>query len=185
MTELKPVAEAQEAIFSMMGRARGETLALQAAAGRILAEDISALIPQPAADISAMDGYAVRSGGKALSAGEKFQITGESAAGHIAVTAMEQGQAMRIFTGAYLPEGADSIALQEDSRKEGEYIILQECVKSGQFVRPKGLDFNEVEVVLSSGSPLGARHLALAGLAGHTKLPVRKKPVVAILSSGD
>ncbi|MGB2289368.1 MAG: molybdopterin molybdenumtransferase MoeA, partial [Candidatus Puniceispirillaceae bacterium] len=131
MTELKPVAEAQEAIFSMMGRAPGETTALQAATGRILAEDISALIPHPAADISAMDGYAVQSGGTALLAGEKFQITGESAAGHIAATAMEQGQAMRIFTGAYLPEGADAIALQEDIRKEGEYIILQECVKSG------------------------------------------------------
>ena len=185
MTELKPVAEAQEAIFSMMGRAPGETIALEAADGRILAEDISALIPHPAADISAMDGYAVQSGGAALSAGKKFQITGESAAGHIAATAIEQDQAMRIFTGAYLPEGADAIALQEDARKEGNYIILQESVKPGQFVRPKGLDFNEGEVILSSGTPLGARHLALAGLAGHTKLPVRKKPVVAILSSGD
>ena len=69
---------------------------------------------------------------------------------------------------------ADAIALQEDIRKEGDYIILQESVKPGQFVRPKGLDFNEGEVLLSSGTPLGARHLALAGLAGHTKLPVRK-----------
>jgi len=185
MTELKPVAEAQEAIFSMMGRALGETLALQAAAGRILAEDISALIPHPAADISAMDGYALQSGGADLSAGEKFQITGESAAGHIATAAMKHGQAMRIFTGAYLPQGADAIALQEDIQKEGDYIILQEGVKPGQFVRTKGLDFNEGEVILSSGTPLGARHLALAGLAGHTNLPVRKKPVVAILSSGD
>ena len=185
MTELKPVAEAQEAIFSMMGRTLGETIALEAADGRILAEDISALISHPAADISAMDGYAVQSGGAALLAGEKFQITGESAAGHIAATVIEQGQSMRIFTGAYLPEGANAIALQEDTRKEGDHIILQESVKRGQFVRPKGLDFNEGEVILSSGTPLGARHLALAALAGHTKLPVRKKPVVGILSSGD
>ena len=159
MTELKPVAEAQEAIFSMMGRAPGEITALQAATGRILAADISALISHPAATISAMDGYAVQSGGTALLAGEKFQITGESAAGHITATAMERGQAMRIFTGAYLPEGADAIALQEDVRKEGEDIILQEGVKPGQFVRPKGLDFNEGEVILSSGTPLSLIHI--------------------------
>ena len=97
----------------------------------------------------------MQSGGAALSAGEKFQITGETAAGHIAATAIEQGQAMRIFTGAYLPDGADAIALQEDARKEGDYIILQESVQPGQFVRPKGLDFNEGEVILSLAHRLG------------------------------
>jgi len=185
MTELKPVAEAQEAIFSMMGRAPGETIALQEAAGRILAQDITALIPHPAADISAMDGYALQTNENALPAGTAFDVTGEAAAGHIAAGRLADGQAMRIFTGAYLPEGADAIALQEDVHKKAGSIILQEGVKPGQFVRPKGLDFNQGEGILSAGTLLGARHLALASLAGHTNLPVRKKPVVAILSSGD
>jgi molybdopterin molybdotransferase len=185
MTELKPVAEAQEAIFSMMGQAGTEMCDLQAAAGRVLAEDISANLNHPAANISAMDGYALMSGGEGLEIGCIAQVVGEAAAGHLSATAITSGMAVRIFTGAYLPEGADCVALQEDVIRDGDKIILNEEVEAGQFVRSKGMDFGVGEVILHAGQILGPRHLALASLAGLSVLPVRQQPVIAILSSGD
>ena len=185
MTKLKPVAEAQQSIFSMMARAKTESRALDAAHGRVLATDITAQTDHPAADISAMDGYALASAGKILAKGTCFELAGEAAAGHYTAASIGNKQAMRIFTGAYLPDGADSVAIQEDVSRDGEQICLNEPVKTGQFVRPKGLDFSAGEVILQAGTILGARQLALAGLAGYSALPVRKKPLVAIISSGD
>ena len=185
MTELKPVAEAQESIFSMMARAKTESCDLNAAHGRVLATDIIAKTDHPAADISAMDGYALAAAGNILAKGTCFELAGEAAAGHYSAASIGNDQAMRIFTGAYLPDGADSVAIQEDVNREGEQICLNEPVKTGQFVRPKGLDFSAGEVILQAGTILGARQLALAGLAGYSALPVRQKPVVAIISSGD
>ena len=185
MTELKPVAEAQEFIFSMMARAPSESCALDAAHGRVLATDITAKTNHPAADISAMDGYALACAGEMLVKGTCFEMAGEAAAGHFTASSITDSQAMRIFTGAYLPDGANSIAIQEDVSRDGDQICLNEDVKRGQFIRPKGLDFSAGEVILPAGVILGARQLALAGLAGYDALPVRKKPVVALLSSGD
>lgn len=185
MTELKPVAEAQDVIFSMMGQARTENCSLQAAAGRVLASDISAMLDHPAANISAMDGYALASGGNRLEIGAVAQVVGEAAAGHLSATTITSGMALRIFTGAYLPDGADCVALQEDISRDGNKITLNEAVKAGQFVRPKGMDFHADEIILRAGQILGPRHLALASLAGFTTLPVRQRPVIAILSSGD
>lgn len=185
MTELKPVAEAQQSIFSMMARAKTESCALDAAHGRVLAADITAKTDHPAADISAMDGYALASTGKKLAKGSCFELVGEAAAGHYSDRSISDDQAFRIFTGAYLPDGADSVAIQEDVSRDGDQICLNEAVKRGQFVRPKGLDFSAGEVILQAGTILGARQLALACLAGYSALPVRQKPVIAILSSGD
>ena len=185
MTELKPVAEAQDAIFSMMGKAGTEMCPLPAAAGRVLAEDISANLNHPAANISAMDGYALMSGGNRLEIGTVAKVAGEAAAGHLSATAITSGTAVRIFTGAYLPEGADCVALQEDVSRDGDNITLNEGVEAGQFVRSKGMDFRAGEVILHAGQILGPRHLALASLAGFSALPVRQQPVIAILSSGD
>jgi molybdopterin molybdotransferase len=120
-----------------------------------------------------------------LAKGTCFELAGEAAAGHYSAASIGNDQAMRIFTGAYLPDGADSVAIQEDVNREGDQICLNENVKPGQFVRTKGLDFSAGEVILQASTILGARQLALAGLAGYSALPVRQKPVVAIISSGD
>ncbi len=169
----------------MMGQAGTEMCNLQAAAGRVLAEDISANLNHPAANISAMDGYALMSGGERLEIGCVAQVVGEAAAGHLYATAITSGMAVRIFTGAHLPKGADCVALQEDVSRDGDKITLNEGVKTGQFVRSKGMDFRAGEVILHAGQILGPRHLALASLAGFSALPVRQQPVIAILSSGD
>ena len=168
-----------------MARAKTESCDLNAVHGRVLATDITAKTDHPAADISAMDGYALAAAGSILAKGTCFELAGEAAAGHYSAASIGNDQAMRIFTGAYLPDGADSVAIQEDVNREGEQICLNEPVKTGQFVRPKGLDFSAGEVILQAGTILGARQLALAGLAGYSALPVRQKPVVAIISSGD
>ena len=182
---LKPVADAQNAILKMMAQAQFEQIALKDAAGRILATDLHAKLDHPSANVSAMDGYALRADGQILPKNTRLSVIGEAAAGHLFEMAVQPDQAVRIFTGAYLPEGTDSVALQEDIQSEDGQIILGEEVKSGQFVRPRGLDFTQGQQILPAGTCLDARHLALAALAGHTQFSVRKKPVIAILSSGD
>jgi molybdopterin molybdotransferase len=161
-----------------------EHMPLAACAGRSLAEDVAALCDQPPFPASAMDGYAVRSA-DAVDVPATLQLIGESAAGRHFPGTVGAGQAVRIFTGAPLPEGADAVVMQEDVERSGDQVALKETVHANRHIREAGLDFRAGDVLLQAGLRLDSRHIALAAAMGHGTLPVRRKPRVAILATGD
>lgn len=184
--ELKPVAEALATICAALQPVSTETVSFDDAVHRILAADINAAYDHPPAAVSAMDGYALHTDSRTLSAGTRFEVVGEAAAGHLFTETLAAGQAVRIFTGGHVPDGADAVVLQEDSRADEAGITIDEAVRPGQFIRPAGLDFAAGQMVIAAGTRLGARQMALAALCGQTDhLVVRRRPLVAILSSGD
>jgi molybdopterin molybdotransferase len=160
-----------------------EKVALQAAYGRVLANDLKALRTQPPFPNSAMDGYAIRSADAA--AATTLTMIGESAAGRAFEGAVGPGEAVRIFTGAPMPDGADTIVIQEDVSREGERIRLSTAVPAGDNLRPAGMDFHAGDILIPAGRRLGPRDVALAAAANHTDLMVRRRARVAILATGD
>jgi molybdopterin molybdotransferase len=161
-----------------------ETLPLAACADRTLTEDLRATRDQPPFPASAMDGYAVRHTDMP-DVPATLRLVGTSSAGHGYAGRVEQGTAVRIFTGAPVPEGADTIVIQEDTDARDNHVVIKERPRPGQFVRPAGLDFRAGEPLLKAGQRLDARRLALAAAMGHGTLAVRRRPRVAILSTGD
>lgn len=178
-----PVAEALSRVLAGAEPLPAERVPLAAARGRVLAEPLVALRTQPGFDGSAMDGYAVRAAEAA--AGTRLPVRGESAAGHRHAGPLGPGEAIRIFTGAPLPEGADAVLVQENARREGDTITVETAPRAGAHIRRRGLDFREGEPGLPAGLLLGPRDLALAAAMGHPALPVRRRPRVAILATGD
>jgi molybdopterin molybdotransferase len=161
-----------------------EKVALQSACGRVLAHDLKALRTQPPFPNSAMDGYALRSA-DAVSAPTTLKVIGESAAGRAFEGAVGPGEAVRIFTGAPMPDGADTIVIQEDVQREGERIRLSTTAPAGDNLRPAGMDFRAGDVLIPAGRRLTPRDVALAAAANHTMLAVRRRAQVAILATGD
>ncbi len=161
-----------------------ERVALEAAHGRVLARNLSALRTQPPFANSAMDGYAVRAADTSKSP-TVLTVIGESAAGRAFVGAIGPGQAVRIFTGAPMPEGADAVVVQEDVSRDGGRISLSAAVCSGDNLRAVGMDFEKGEVLIAAGRRLTPRDVALAAAANHMDLPVRRRARVAILATGD
>ncbi|TXN50362.1 molybdopterin molybdotransferase MoeA, partial [Methylobacterium sp. WL18] len=151
---------------------------------RTLAADVAASRTQPPFPASAMDGYAVRFADASV-VGASLRLIGTSAAGHGFPGRIGPGEAVRIFTGAPVPEGADAILIQEDAEAEGESVRVMEAVEQSRFIRRAGLDFTAGETLLVAGMTLDARRLALAAAAGHPELSVRRRPRVAILATGD
>jgi molybdopterin molybdotransferase len=178
-----PVAEARARILAGAAPVAAETVALTEAWGRVLAADLRARVTQPPADVSAMDGYAVRAA--EANAGAALRIAGEAPAGRPFAAALGAGEAVRVFTGAHLPAGADAILLQEDARAEGAAVTAAEPVTPGRWIRRRGLDFAEGQVLLPAGRRLTARDIGLAAAANHAFLTVRRRPRVAILATGD
>jgi molybdopterin molybdotransferase len=160
-----------------------ETVPLAEAAGRVLAADLQARRTQPPFPASAMDGYAVRAGDAA--AGARLRVIGVSRAGERFRATLDAGEAVRIFTGAAVPEGADAILIQEDAEISGAEIVVRESVTEGRYVRPEGLDFHQGETLLAAGRRLDSRALSLAASMGYAELPCRRRPRVAILATGD
>lgn len=154
------------------------------ALGRVLAADVIAEVSHPPQAVSAMDGYAVRAA-DVSSAPATLKMIGEAAAGHIFTGTVGQGECTRIFTGGGLPDGADTIVIQEDTEASGDQITMLEAPKTAQWVRPEGLDFARGKTLLAAGRLLSARDLGLAAAAGATWLKVRQKPRVAVLATGD
>lgn len=178
------IEEAQARIFALKQPVETEHVPFAEAAGRWAAEDVVALRTQPARDLSAMDGYAVRF---ADGAGP-WTVIGESAAGRRFTGSVGAGEAVRIFTGAVVPEGADSVIIQENVARAGDQVKLtgdSRLEQSGQNVRRAGGDFHEGMVVVPKGAELHARHIALAAMAGYGDLLVRRRLRVAIVSTGD
>ncbi len=182
---LLPVAEAKERLLSRAKPIMGlETVSLAEAEGRVLATDVTARLTQPPFNSSAMDGYALR-GEDALEPGGELRVIGTSSAGHAFDGTIGAGETVRIFTGAPVPEGADSVLLQEDAEKTEGGIRTTFPVRPGQHVRPRGQDFLEGEPVLMAGTVIDFSRLTVAAGMNHATLDVRRKPLVALLATGD
>ncbi|MBM3652773.1 MAG: molybdopterin molybdotransferase MoeA [Alphaproteobacteria bacterium] len=180
MDRLLSVSDALARVLAGAARLGEESAPLTQARGRTLAADLVARRTQPPVAVSAMDGFALRAA--ELAAGP-LRIVGESAAGHGYGAALGPGEAVRIFTGAPVPAGADAILLQEDARvAEG---ALTAIAPPGDHIRNAGLDFREGAVALSAGTRLGPAELALAAAMNHAAVPVARRPRVAIIASGD
>lgn len=177
------LAEAQQRTLALAFPRPIETLPVLAASGRWLAEDLVAVRTQPARDLSAMDGYAVRH----ADLPGPWRVTGEAAAGGALPPAIAPGEAVRIFTGASLPLGADSVIMQEDVVRTGDTLSLSADIAfaPGKHVRRAGEDFVAGQTILSKGTLLTPATLALATMAGHGTLAVRQKTRVALISTGD
>ena len=175
-----PVEEAVSRITSAFSPLPVETVPLQSAFGRTGAEDIFAAVAQPPQAVSAMDGFAVRSNDKGARA-----IIGEAAAGHPFAGRVGEGQAVRIFTGAVLPDGADAIAIQENASVEGDLVRFSAEAKCGQCVREAGLDFGAGDILVQAGRILSARDLALLAAGDAATISVRRRPVIAFAATGD
>jgi molybdopterin molybdotransferase len=180
---LMPVADALAAILAGADALPEERVALEAAYHRVLARDVAALRTQPPQPMSAMDGYAVRAADAAMDA--RLRVIGEIAAGRPFARALAAGQALRIFTGGVVPDGADAVVIQEDATRDGDTVTINEAASPGKHIRPAGVDFNAGDVLLRAGSRLTDRDLALAAGMNHPELPVRRRPVVAVLATGD
>ncbi len=181
---LLPVADAKRRLLALATKTGVETVPLSQAAGRVLAAPLTALRTQPPFPASAMDGYAVRAT-DVQSVPVTLNLIGQSAAGHGYDGVVRSGETVRIFTGAPVPEGADSILIQENAKAHGNDITALEPVNYGRFVRPAGLDFAKGDELLTEGRILDASALSLAAAANHASLLVRKRPKVAVLATGD
>jgi molybdopterin molybdotransferase len=163
-----------------------ETVALMEADGRILARDIAAPLPLPPFTNSAVDGYAVRSGDLPKGAEAAFAVAGRVQAGASASEAIQPGQAMRIFTGAPMPEGADTVFMQEDVRLDGAgRVLLPAGLKPGANVRPAGEDIPVGMAALARGRRLRPQDVALAAAFGLTEIEVARRIRVAVFSTGN
>jgi molybdopterin molybdotransferase len=180
---LLPVADALAKVVAGVTPLPAETVPLYAARTRVLASGITALRTQPGFNASAMDGYAVR--GQDAQEGAVLELIGESAAGHGYAGRVGENQAVRIFTGAPVPDGADTVVIQEQTRREGNQVIVEATAKPGQHIRARGLDFAEGKEALTPGTVIGPRDIALAAAMNHPRLPVHRRPKVAILATGD
>jgi molybdopterin molybdotransferase len=181
---LLPVEEALRRVLASAEPVEAEEVPTHRGFGRTLAADLVALRTQPPFAASAMDGYAVRAADSAAPP-VALRLIGSSVAGRGFSGRVQAGEAVRIFTGAPLPEGADAIIIQENAEAAGETVTIRGTVAPGQFVRPSGLDFTAGTVLLAAGQRLDARRLALAAAGGHARLSVQRKPRVAILATGD
>ena len=184
-----PVADALAAILAGADPLPEETIALDTAYHRVLAHDLAARRTQPPQAMSAMDGYAVRAA-DASDLSARLKVIGEVAAGRPFARKVAAGEAVRIFTGGVIPEGADAVIIQEDTIREdsavdGDHITITEAARSGRHIRPAGVDFREGDVLLRAGRRLTDRDLSLAAGMNYPAMQVRLRPKVAVLATGD
>ena len=181
---LMPVAEALRLVLADAKPLPAEFVALDHVAGRVLAQDVSALRTQPPTAVSAMDGYAVRASDVAK-APAALKVIGEVAAGHPFIGQVAAGQAARIFTGGVMPKGSDTVVIQELTSREGDVVTIQKSTPKGRNVRGQGIDFAQGDVLLRKSRRLSDRDVMLAAAMNHARLSVHRKPRVAVLGTGD
>jgi len=177
------VDEARDRILAGLSPTPSEIVPLGAAWNRVLSQAVSARLTQPPSDVSAMDGYGVRASDATL--GATLDVIGAAPAGHPFEGTMGAGQAVRIFTGSVIPDGADGVLLQEDTTRDGDRITVNEAVGLGRHIRRAGQDFAAGDIVIPAGRKLTARDVGLAAAANHPWLTVHRRPRVAILATGD
>lgn len=178
------VETARETVLAGIRPVATEVVGLAQAVGRVLAEDLVARVSHPPVAVSAMDGYAVRVA-DLDSIPATLTVVGESAAGSPYGGMVAAGQAVRIFTGAALPAGADAVVMQEDTGRDGGTVAIRVGVPAGKFVRAPGLDFKTGDVLLRAGTVMEGRAIGLAAAMNIPWLTVRRRPRIAILSTGD
>jgi molybdopterin molybdotransferase len=179
------VQEALASIRADLPEMPAETVDLAHARGRALAEDVVARVTQPPADVSAMDGYAVRAQ-DVETVPARLTIIGEAPAGDAFEGTVGPGETVRIFTGGPVPAGADAIVIQEDTDGgEDSAVTVNAGAPKGTYIRPAGLDFSAGRVGLRAGRALGARDVGLAAAMNVPWLSVRRKPRVALLATGN
>jgi len=179
-----PVEEAQERVLAEITTLAAEDVALEEALGRVLREDVVAPADVPERDNSAMDGYAVRAEDVAH-APVSLRVIDDLPAGRVTSTRVERGTAIRIMTGALLPEGADAVAQVEITDAGSEVVEVREAVKRGTNVRSRGEDMRAGEVVLRAGSVIGAADMGILASVQKSVVRAGRRPEVAILATGD
>ena len=177
------VDEAVQRVTRSFAPLPAERIALTDAMGRVLARDAVASIDHPPAPVSAMDGYAVNSA--EVRVGAELTVVGEAPAGHPYAGRVGSHQAVRIFTGGVVPEGADAVVLQEDVEAHDKTVRIRETLPKGENVRQRGLDFHAGDVLLERGRRLSARDIALLASADFAQLEVSRKPRVGVVATGD
>jgi molybdopterin molybdotransferase len=177
------VEEARDRILADLQPTPAEIVALADAWSRVTAAPVTARLTQPPADVSAMDGYALRAADSTL--GTVLHLIGAAPAGHPFEGTIAQGQAVRLFTGSVVPKGADAILLQEDATAAGTEVTVNEAVTAGRHIRRAGQDFAAGDAVVPAGRRLTARDIGLAAAANHPWLAAHRRPRVAILATGD
>jgi len=180
---LLPVDEALNRILARVPDVVGESVALGEAASRVLAEPVVASHDQPPFHASAMDGYAMRAAD--VAEGVWLDVIGMSQAGAGFAGAVGKGQAVRIFTGAPLPEGADTVIMQEEAERNGDLVRFTAPARLGHSVRPRGYDFAVGDMILERGTRLRAFQVAVAAAANAGTVTVAKRPKIALLATGD
>lgn len=178
-----PLAEAQARLLALAPALPVEQRPVTQCLGYYLAEPLLARRTQPAAALSAMDGYAMRS----ADLPGPWEVIGESAAGHPFAGTIGKAQAARISTGAVVPSGADMVLLQEDSTRDGSTLHLtgEPPAPPERHIRPAGMDFTAGAVLIEAGTRIGPAHIAMAIAGGHSHLPVRRAVAVTVIDSGD
>jgi molybdopterin molybdotransferase len=180
---LMPVADALAAVLADAEPLAQEMVALDDGFHRVLACDVASLRTQPPQAMSAMDGYAVRVEDATQHAA--LTVIGEVAAGRPFGRTLGAREAVRIFTGGVIPEGADAVVIQEDTARAGATVFIHEAARFGRHIRPAGVDFATGDVLLRAGARLTDRDLSLAASMNHPELPVHRRPKVALLATGD
>jgi molybdopterin molybdotransferase len=182
---LLPVDEAVARIVASVTPLGDEAVPLDEALGRTLSTPLAANRTQPPFPASAMDGFAVRAA-DTENAPAELKIIGVAAAGHGFRGSVGPGQAVRLSTGAPMPSGSDAVLIKENAEIVGDdTVVAKEATIAGRHIRPPGMDFREGDVLLAAGQRLGVREIALAAAMNHPTVPVRRRPKVAIIATGD
>jgi molybdopterin molybdotransferase len=184
MASLLLVADALARILDGVKPLPGESATLLDAVGRVLASDLVALRTQPPEDLSAMDGYAARAADVAK-VPATLKVIGEVAAGHPFEGKISDGEVARIFTGGVVPPGADTIVIQENTKREGDRVTVTSTSAKGKHIRRAGLDFTKGQALLKAGHRLTDRDLMLAAAMNHPTVPVHRRVKIAVLGTGD
>jgi len=179
-----PLDEARTRLLEEIEPLAPVTLPAAEAGGRILAEPMEARLTHPPLDVSAMDGYAVRSGDLGA-APAQLRLVGESAAGPVMDRPLGEGEAARISTGAAVPDDADQVVIQENAERKADLVLLRDGPRPGAHIRRAGSDFAEGERLLPAGARLNADAAGLAASAGVTELQVQPAPRIGLLATGD
>lgn len=182
MTTLLPLHDALVRMVDALSPLQPTAMSLIESDGCVLAEPCISARTQPPFNVSAMDGYALPA---SAAAGQRYHVIGEVPAGGQFNSKLEVGQAVRIFTGAPVPDGAIHVVMQEDVERDGDTITVTDRVGKGANIRPKGGDFSADDVLIEAGTKLTPQHIALAASGNHQSLMVHPRPKVAILMNGD
>lgn len=178
-----PVEEARARILASLSPTTAEIVPIAAAWRRVSAAPVHARLTQPPRDVSAMDGYALRAADATL--GATLRVAGSAPAGHPWEGTLAPGEALRLFTGSVVPDGADTILLQEDATREGEQVTVREAASRGRHIRRAGQDFAAGDLLMAPGKLLNARDIGLIAAGNHPWVAVHRRPRVAILATGD